>query len=93
MPAGKQQTVKAQAVLDGTQGSTGNWTRDHSFNILAQNFFTFYLCPNTLWEDEFEGEGLINLAGIFFQSRLAVFHQILSGTLKSTKENRKKFLK
>jgi hypothetical protein len=49
-------------VLVGNGNSNGIWTRGHSYYILAKNFSTFYLCPETLSDAEFKSNGLINLA-------------------------------
>jgi hypothetical protein len=49
-------------VSDGNKNSAGSWTREHSCYILANNFSTFCLCPETLWKVEFKGDRLINLA-------------------------------
>jgi hypothetical protein len=40
----------------------GNWTRGHLYNILAKNLSIFCLCPETLWEAVFKGDGKIKLA-------------------------------
>lgn len=78
--------------------STRNGTRDHSRYILAPDLCTFCPRPQNSWEGESQGNALIHLAGFFFQSIqavvssfLAVFRQILSGNLKSTKESQKDF--
>jgi len=62
MPAGRLGAVKALELWNGSEEqTTRNWTRIHSRFFLAQNPFTCYPCPKTLWQDEFKGDGLINL--------------------------------
>jgi hypothetical protein len=51
----------AREISDGDKNSIGNWTRGHSCYILAKNLSTFYMHPETLWEDKFKGGTLINM--------------------------------
>jgi hypothetical protein len=51
----------AHKVSGEYEESIDNWMRGHSCYSLENNFYTFCPCPETLWETEFQGNGLINL--------------------------------
>jgi hypothetical protein len=58
-------TSQANGVSDVNKDSIGNWTSGHSCHILAMNLSTFCPYPETLWEVECKGDGLIHLLGGF----------------------------
>jgi hypothetical protein len=51
----------ANEVSDENEDSTRNWSRGHSFYVLAKNLSTFCPCPETFGESEFESDDPINL--------------------------------
>lgn len=58
MPIGKTKLIRFQR----RKKTIGNLTRGHSCYILAKNLSLFYPCSDTLYETEFRGDGLNNLA-------------------------------
>jgi hypothetical protein len=55
----------ARKVSVGHKNSVGSWTRGHLCYILEKNLTTFCLCPETLHEAKFQGDGLVDLGFSF----------------------------
>jgi hypothetical protein len=52
---------QAQGISDRIKDSIRNLTKSHVCSILVKDLLIFCLCPETLWEAEFNGNGLIKL--------------------------------